>query len=102
MSPGEVVIVSWPPATVYSLGTSRTMASQRVLSRLEPSNPSLKPPPVPPPPDAESGLNRIQSKCATGKDGAWSDSATGPIRGLVNVARDAGLPTGRNSAPSNE
>ena len=49
-----------------------------------------------------SGLNRIQSKNAFGADGAWSDSATGPIRGLANVLSGAGRPTGENVVPSNE
>jgi len=55
-----------------------------------------------PPPPAESGSNRIQSKKASGVDGAESDSAAGPIRGLVNVLSGAGRPTGRNVSPSKE
>jgi hypothetical protein len=47
-------------------------------------------------------VNRIQSKYAVGTDGAASESAVGPMRGFVNVLREAGRPTGRNSTPSNE
>jgi len=40
MSPGEVVSVSFPPATFVSAASGRTIASQRSVSRLEPSNSS--------------------------------------------------------------
>jgi hypothetical protein len=42
MSPGDVVIVSSPPATWYSAGVSRTIAFQRSLSSVAPPNSSSK------------------------------------------------------------
>ena len=66
-------------------------------SRVVPSNSSTTP--LVPPPPVPSGSNRIQSKRAIGTLGAWSDSAAGPICGLVNVDSGAGRPTGRNVVP---
>ena len=88
---------SAPPLTVRSWFRRTT---SQALPRSVPSK--LSTIPSPPPPPVPSGLKRIQSNRATGYEGAWSDSATGPICGFWNVASEPGRPTGRKSTPSNE
>ncbi len=90
---------SVPPPTVRSWFWRTTV---HALPSAVPSKLSTIPPPPPPPPVVPSGLKRIQSNRATGYEGAWSDSATGPICGFWNVASEPGRPTGRKSTPLKE
>ena len=80
----------WSRRTTDHVGDARSL----------PLNSSVKPPP--PPPVDPSGLNRIQSNCASGTDGARSESAAGPIFGSVKELTGAGRPTGLNVCPSAE
>ncbi len=98
MSPGCAGMFSVPPPTVICWSWRTTF---QPAPSDAPSKSSTKLPP-PPPPIGSSGLKRIQSKSATGYVGAWSDSATGPIFGLVKLASDAGRPTWLNVVPSYE
>src|SRR6478752_2052147 len=98
MSPSVVVMLSWPSATWYLVGSSLTMAFQRHSSRPFPVNSSLgSPAPLVP-----SGSNRIQSNVAVGLVAAPPDTAAGPIFGAVKVLIGAGRPTGENVSPSAE
>ena len=92
MSPSSVVIVRFPPATAYLAGFSRTIAFQRVLSSVEPSNSSsrLGPEGVPPPTPGPSRRN--QSKSATGEVVAALLNANMPIFAPAGTA--AARPTG--------
>jgi hypothetical protein len=80
MSPSDVVIVSSPPATSYSAGVSRTIAFQRSLSRLEPSNSSSKLGPA-----AAGRVMRNESNAASGGVPvvAWLPMAKTPRRAFA-------------------
>src|ERR687895_717668 len=96
MSPGSVVIVSAPPPTVYEAGLSRTIASQRLLSRVVPSNASLNSEPPPPPPTS-SPVRVKESNAATGAVAAALLNENRPI--FPFAGRGAGRPTGVHAVP---
>src|SRR3954452_17897106 len=96
MSPSSVVIVRWPPLTLYFAGLSRTIAFQRVLSSEEPEKSSSR--------DGPAGVagpsRRNQSKSATGEVEAALLKANSPIR--ASAGSGAGRPTGVHVEPSVE
>src|SRR3954447_16677556 len=98
MSPSSVVMVRFPPATLYLDGLSRTIAFQRDLSKDEPEKSSSRDGPLGAPEEAPS--NRNQSKSATGELAAALLKANMPIRGLAGSG--AARPTGVQVEPSVE
>src|SRR3954447_2981690 len=102
MSPGSVVIVRFPPATLYFAGLSRTIAFQRVLSSDEPLKSSSRDGPEddPPPPLTPAPSRRNQSKSATGALEAALLNANMPS--FAPAGSGAGRPTGVHVDPSVE
>src|SRR3954451_19346990 len=101
MSPGSVVIVRLPPATLYFAGLSRTIAFQRVLSSDEPLKSSSRDgPDDPPPPLTPAPSRRNQSKSATGAVEAALLNAN--ISSFAPAGSGAGRPTGVHVDPSVE
>src|SRR5687768_10452187 len=93
MSPGSVVIVRLLPETVYEPGFSLTIAFQRVLSRLEPSNSSSRLGPAGPP----APVRVKESNAATGLPVASLLNANIPMRAFAGSG--AGRPTGVQVVP---
>src|SRR5918997_4582129 len=98
MSPGSVVIVSSPPETSYAAGFSRTIAFQRSLSRLVPSNWSSRAGPDGPPLPV---VSENESNAATGAAVvAVLPNANTPIRAFAG--NGAARPTDVQLVPSVE
>src|SRR4051812_28535853 len=96
MSPGSVVMVRFPPATLYFAGLSRTIAFQRVLSSDAPLKSSSRDGPE----GAEAPSSRNQSKSATGEVEAALLNANMPSFAPAGIG--AGRPTGVHVDPSVE